>query len=333
MTTLKDVAVEADVSIMTVSRVINSPGKVDRDTFEKITRIMEKLQYVPNIAARNLANKRVGVIDVYIPENIDLSNPFAMHFIAGISQTLSQDLYSFLILRNLNTEHICDGYIVTGLLKDEIADFYQYSSGYGRPIVLFGRTDIEDVDCFDVDNVTGAYMAAQHLIESGHTRLCMLNVDEDKDYTADRQEGFCRALQEAGLSTHDAIMIRAVNNPDGGYLATRNLLKDTSVQGTAVFTGMFCATDTLALGAARAISETGRSIPGDISMVGFDGLGHNLLMAPPLTSVRQPVFEVGAMMARKLLDRLNGDRNREKSLVKPSLSMGHSVARFERKAV
>ena len=113
MSTLKDVARKAQVSPITVSRVINTPEKVKAETCE---RVLSSLQYIPNVAAKNLVAKRSGIIDVFVPESIDLSNPFVMHFIAGISNVLSRRMYSFLILRDRSREHFCDGYIVTGLL-------------------------------------------------------------------------------------------------------------------------------------------------------------------------------------------------------------------------
>ena len=120
MSTLKDVARKAQVSPITVSRVINTPEKVKAETCERVRRVMSSLQYIPNVAAKNLVAKRSGIIDVFVPESIDLSNPFVMHFIAGISNVLSRRMYSFLILRDRSREHFCDGYIVTGLLKNEI---------------------------------------------------------------------------------------------------------------------------------------------------------------------------------------------------------------------
>ncbi|MFA9381790.1 MAG: LacI family DNA-binding transcriptional regulator, partial [Acetanaerobacterium sp.] len=97
MATLKDVATAAKVSPITVSRVINTPELVKQGTRQRVQKIMAAMQYVPNVAAKNLVSKRSGIIDVFVPESIDLSNPFVMHFIAGISQVLSEHMYSFLI--------------------------------------------------------------------------------------------------------------------------------------------------------------------------------------------------------------------------------------------
>lgn len=216
-----------------------------------------------------------GVIDVYVPDSIDLSNPFVMHLIAGISKVLSDHMYSFLILRNRKREHRCDGYIVTGLLKDEIREFERYATERERPVVLFGHTELENIDCIDVDNVAGAKMGVEHLLKLGHKKIAMINVDEDKDYTTDRLDGYRLALLEHGFPCEAGQVVYVPNSVDGGAQGTQQLLE----QGC--FTAVFCATDTIAIGAASEFSRLGRSVPGDISLVGFDGLGHQLLTTPP----------------------------------------------------
>lgn len=320
MATLKDVAKAANVSMITVSRVINTPDKVKLATRQKTEKAMAALQYVPNVAAKNLVAKRAGVIDVYIPDSIDLSNPFVMHFIAGISETLSKHMYSFLILRNREKEHTCDGYVVTGLLKHEITEFYQYAKERSRPVTLFGHTDIPEVDCIDVDNIAGAKMATEYLINMGHKKIVMINIDENKDYTEDRFEGYQTALQDHGIPLSTDSVVYAANDVNAGYMAAKDLMNSQD------FTAIFCATDTIALGASRAAAELGRKVPDDISIVGFDGLGHQLLTSPHITTVQQPIFEIGKMLAQALLNRINGEKNKTSKLVEPTLIVGHSVS-------
>lgn len=320
MATLKDVAEAAKVSMITVSRVINTPDKVKPATRQKIEKTMAALQYIPNVAAKNLVTKRAGVIDVYIPESIDLSNPFVMHLIAGISDTLSRHMYSFLILRNRGKEHFCDGYVVTGLRKHEIIDFYRYAKEHHRPVALFGHTDIPEVDCIDVNNVLGAKLATEYLVGKGHRKIVMINVDEDKDYTVDRLEGYQSVLREHEIPFSGDSIVYAANNVKGGYAAAESLLKSQE------FTGIFCATDTLALGAVKAVTEMGLKVPEDISIVGFDGLGHQLLTNPHITTVQQPIYEIGRMLAQALLDRINGEQDRITRLVEPMLLEEYSVS-------
>jgi LacI family transcriptional regulator len=322
MANIKDIAKAARVSAITVSRVINGREKVKTETKQRVKKIMTEMAYIPNMAAKNLVSKRTGIIDVYIPESIDLSNPFVMHFIAGISEVLSEQMYSFLIRRSLLKEHSCDGYIVTGLRTNEINDFYAYAQTRNRPIALFGHTAIAQVTCMDVDNVLGAVMVVNYLIQNHHTRIGLINVDEDKDYTLDRYIGFKKALDEAKIGGTDEFVIKTANSVNGGNTAAKALLD------RGRFTALFCATDTIAIGAVNAIVEAGLRVPQDISIVGFDGLGHHLLTEPHITTVRQPVFEIGKRLAQVVVGRINGNDCRAEGLLPPELIPGKSVNRL-----
>lgn len=320
MATLRDVANEANVSLITVSRVINDPEKVKPKTRQRIEAAMKKFNYTPNPVAKALVYKRIGVVDVYVPHNIDLSNPFVMHFIAGISEALSAHMYSFMIRRDRDTEHLSDGYIVTGLMKNEIYEMYGYAKERNRPIVLFGHTDIPDVSCIDVDNIAGARDITEYLLKAGHRNVAMINVDEDKDYTVDRLAGFRNAVSGYGVDAADCPVLYALNNAQGGYCVAQAL-----IESNPEMTAVFCATDTLALGAVRAFTEAGKRVPEDISVVGFDGLGHHLLTNPRITTVQQPVFEVGKMLADTLIGRIQGKSETIKTLIKPQLIIEESV--------
>ena len=313
MSTLKDVAKHAGVSMITVSRVINYPGKVKKETRVRVEEAMKKYRYAPNHVAKALVEKRSGIIDVFIPHSVDLSNPFFMNFIVGVSETLSKHMYSFLIRRDREKEHVCDGYIATGLLKDELSDMYAYAYEREYPLVLFGHTQLEDVDCIDVDNVAGAAMGARKLLDAGCKNLVMMNVDEDKDFTADRLTGF---RQVAGGASQ---VIYAPNSVQGSYTATVELLKKMKPDG------IFCASDILALGVIQAVMDAGMEVPSDVSVVGFDGLGHNLLSNVHITTIQQPVFEIGRQLAEVLLERLNGRTAKVARLIAPELLEGQSV--------
>jgi len=321
MMRLEDVARLAGVSTITVSRVINTPELVKPATREKVERALEELNYVQNPVARALASNKIGIIAVYIPASIDLTNPFVMHFVAGISEVLSKHVYSFLIRRELDAEHLCDGYIATGLLKDEVSQIYQYTNERNRPLVLFGHNDNPDIDCIDVDNVAGAQKITEVLIQNGHQNIAMINVNEDKDYTVDRAFGFTRALDSARIDVANCPQLTTNNNVDGGYAAMKTILAEHPN-----CTGVFCATDTLAIGAANAIVKAGKKIPQDLSLVGFDGLGHDLLVRPNVTTVHQPVYEIGMRLAEALIARLNGSKNRVKQLVEPKIILRDSVS-------
>ncbi|GAB6108341.1 LacI family DNA-binding transcriptional regulator [Fusibacter bizertensis] len=325
MSKLKDIANDAGVSVPTVSRVINTPEMVKEETRKKVQASIDKFNYSPNPAAKALVTNRTGIIDVYIPRSIDLSNPFAMYFIAGISDALSRKMYSFLIIRDRDVEHKCDGYIATGLLKNEIYEMHEYAKKRNRPLVLFGHTELPDISCVDVDNIEGTKEITMHLLNKGHRKIAMINVDEDKDYTIDRFLGYKEAMESVGESLDQNIIVNTLNNEMGGFIAMQKLL------AVNAFTSVLCATDTIALGAIRAIVEAGKKVPDDISVVGFDGLGHHLLTNPHITTVQQPIFEIGRLLAESLIDRIMGNKTPKKQIVKPTLIMGKSVDNYSSK--
>jgi len=325
MSTLKDIANEAGVSVITVSRVVNMPEMVKPKTRKKVQAAIDKLKYSPNAVAKALVTNRTGIIDVYIHKSIDLSNPFAMYLISGISDVLSREMYSFLIRRNCDIEHKCDGYIATGLLRAEIYEMYEYAKERNCPLVLFGHTELSDVNCVDVDNIEGAKEITMHLINRGHRKIAMINVDEDKDYTIDRFKGYKEALETVGGIPDVAFVVKTLNSEEGGFAAMQKLL------AVNTFTSVFCATDTIALGAIRALVEAGKKVPDDISVVGFDGLGHHLLTSPHVTTVQQPIFEIGKILAESLINRIRGNKTSVKRLVKPKLIIGKSVNNYEPK--
>jgi LacI family transcriptional regulator len=324
MKSLKDIAKAADVSMITVSRVINGSEKVKPETKKYIEEIMSSMAYIPNMAAKNLVARRSGVIDIYIPENIDLSDPFMMQFIVGISETLSAHMYSFLLKRSWAKEHSCDGYIVTGLLTNEIDDFYARAKARNLPVVLFGHTDIEEVDYFDVDNVAGGMMAVNYLLQHGHTRIAMINSSEDKDYAADRRMGYEKALRSAGIVIDPRLMAQAENTVEDGKRAVNKLLD------SGEFTAVFCATDPLAIGAINGINEAALRVPDDISVIGFDGLGRQFLANIPVTTIRQPVLRIGKILAETLINRINGEKTRTTGFLQPELLPGRSVQKREK---
>jgi LacI family transcriptional regulator len=334
MVTQKAIAEKAGVSIITVSRVLNCPEKVKPETRVLVERILKESQYTPNQIAQSLVSNKTSIIDVYIPEYIALDNPFSMYFIAGISDALSAQLYSFLILRNLLREHNCDGYIVTGLLSHEFEAVREYAGVRNRPMALFGHVESPGIDCIDVDNIIGACEITERLLEAGHRHIVMLNVTEEKDYVQDRQTGFYRAFEKQSLRGEennicnirdecDVKVIQCDNSSGSAFYATKALLDRERP------TAIFCATDTIAIGAVQAISEKGLSVPDDISVVGFDGLGHHLLTQPQITTVRQPIYEIGKMLAETLLARINGKEESFKNiLLKPTIIEGNSIKKI-----
>lgn len=320
MVTLKDIAEKANVSMITVSRVLNSPDKVKPDTREKVEKIISEMHYTPNLAAKNLVIKRTGVIDVYIPHYYDVTNPFLMYFITGISNSLGKNMYSFLLRHDLDADHDCDGYIATGILTSELEDFKQFARERNKPIAYLGQMDGDGIDCMDVDNTMGGKLAAECFLKNHHTTFAMLNVDEEAAFTDERYEGFVSVLKKAGIPEKDIAVVKVENSIKAGYDAISKLLSQKK------FTALFCATDLLGLGAVHAINDAGYKVPEDYSVIGYDGLGHERYVIPNLTTIHQPILEVGEQLSQLLIERIeNNNKEGVRKVIAPEFKGGNSV--------
>ncbi|MGM7681912.1 LacI family DNA-binding transcriptional regulator [Cytobacillus sp. Hm23] len=317
MATMKDVAKAAGVSIITVSRVINTPEKVKLETREKIMKYMKELDFKPNHAAKALVSNRTKVIHVYIPIRLEAANPFVMNVIAGISEELSKSYYSFLLRRDRDIPLKCDGIIAMGLDK---TDDDWLASLMDIPIVLFGHTDL-NIDWLDVDNKKGSYLMTDHIIEQGHQRIGFIGINENKRFATDRLHGFCEALHDHEIKVENKFMRFTANEENCGYEKTLDLLTKENV------TALFCSSDVLALGAMRAARTLRRKVPEEISISGFDGLGIDLLSYPSLTTIEQPVYDAGKQLARMVLERIeNPEGAVVQQMMKPSLVKRNSVS-------
>lgn len=320
MSTLRDVAAKANVSVITASRVINYPYLVKTATRERVMKAIEELHYMPNITAKNLVTRKSGTVVIYIPADYDFSDPFVMNLITGVSISLSEHMYSLLILRDLETEHFCDGYIVTGMSGRDVAPVYEYAVKRGRHVVMFGHTYFKGISCIDVDNIAGGKIAVKYLLNNGHRKIAMINADEAGDYPSERYRGYVEALSEYGIDPDSSLYITSKNHVPEGEEAAKKLLKEKKC------TAIFCATDALANGAIQAAKSLGMKVPNDISIMGYDGMGYQYLSSPTLSTVKQPVTLIGEMLSDKLLDEINGDTKFEQKLLIPKLSAGGSVA-------
>lgn len=316
ITTLKKVAKYCEVSAITVSRVVNKPELVNEETRNKVLAAMKELKYIPNQAAKALVSNKVGVIDVFIPESIELSNPFAMNFIAGVSDILSRHHYSFLIRRNMEYAHKCDGFIVMGLDDEEEIEQMKKSD---VPIVFFGHSDRNEFGWIDIDNYAGGYMMAEYLIQQGHEAIGMLSVGNSSN-SKDRLAGYTKALADHGIAFRSQWIKYCENTESDGYVKTIELLNASKVSA------LFCSTDMLALGAVRGAKTLGYGIPNDLSISGFDGLGFHLLTDPKITTIRQPVYLVGQKLAEALISSISGKTEGPINImIKPELVVEYSV--------
>jgi|LSQX01.3.fsa_nt_gb LacI family transcriptional regulator len=295
--TLKDIAERAGVSMITVSRVINTPEKVSEKTREKVDKILDESGYIHNIVAHHLASKRSGIICMYASKDMKMLDPFFQQFLVGIGSALSETSYSMSLVNEIRATQFCDGYIFSGHDYSDLA--LEKAKKTGRPIALFGTIPDPSVDCIDTDNVNSAKKVVSYLIGKGHKRVEIVLNTVKSDYVWERMEGYKQALAENGISFEEKRVHRVENSMQGG-MEMASWFQEYGTDTTA----LFFITDLMGIGFIIAMEGLGYHIPDDVSVVGFDGLGHHLLAYPRLTTVIQPVYDISRALAKCLLDRI-----------------------------
>lgn len=319
--TLEKIAKLSGVSRSTVSRVINQHQSVRPEVRERVWSVIEETGYQPNMAARTLASNRSGVIALVIPRVVSslFADPYFPYLIQGISQgtnanNLTLTLFLFhsedeeqMIYRRVLRTGLIDGVIIASSLIDDplIPKLIEQET----PFVAVGRLDESLVASYvDVDNQTGAITAVNHLLRNGSQRIGTITGRLDMTPGQDRLQGFLDALRMRGISASPELIVEGDFSEVGGYSAMRLLLRSEP-------DAVFIASDTMALGALRAIDEAGLSVPDDIAIVAFDDLPPSKRARPPLTVVRQPVRRTGLTAVDTLVDILQHGKSPPRHII------------------
>lgn len=302
--TLLDVARVAGVSASTVSRILNGTAKVAPAKREAVEEAIRRLNFKPNLFARSLKTgitMTVGVLTQAI------ESQFYSRALKGIEMGLQGSGHSPIIVSGhwnaeadaaslkLLASRRVDGLII---LTGNIADSEVLAAAQHRPVVITERQlEGPNLRSITLDQKRGGYMATQHLLALGHTRIAHLAGAEDRPDAHQRYLGYLQAHEEAGVVPNPRCVVRGNFTDQSGYLAAQKLLDSGEP-----FTAIFCANDESAVGARLALYQRGIRVPEDVSLVGFDDLPLCSYTTPPLTSVRQPVYEVGLYAAHTLLE-------------------------------
>ena len=311
MATIYEVSKLAGVSLATVSRVINNSGKVRPATREKVQAAMEKLGYRPNAIAQSLASNRSNSVGVLVPE---LHGPFFGIMLSSIEDELRAFGKHVIITAGHSDEaeeknsieflasRQCDALILHTFAVTN--NWLLRLAGGPLPVFVIGR-DIPEIasHCFYLDNEYGSYLATQALIRLGHRHLAYLAGPLWKIDAQGRFKGFRRALDEAGLSFDQKLLAEGNYQEASGRAGMVRLLGSGSE-----FTGLVCANDEMAVGAIQEARQRGRTIPDDLSIVGFDNVFFTRYMHPALSTVNYPVDLMGRMAARSVLRDVYGYR-------------------------
>ncbi len=309
--TLEEVAARAGVGRGTVSRVINGSPRVSDATRAAVEAAVAELGYVPNTAARALAANRTDAIAMVVPEPETrfFSEPYFSDILKGVGAQLSDtEMQLLLIFAGSDRErrrlaqylaaHRVDGVLLVSVHADDpLPDLL---SQLEIPAVISGpRSEHETLPSVDSDNYGGGRSAVEHLIERGRTRIATITGRLDVYGAQRRVVGYRDALEDAGREVDERLIVPGDFTEEGGRRAMTELLTRCPD-----LDAVFAESDVMAAGARQVLREAGRRIPDDVALVGFDDSAIARHMDPPLTSVRQPIEEMGRAMIDLLLDEI-----------------------------
>lgn len=334
MSTLKEVAKKAGVSITTVSRVINGSSKVNEETRERVKKAMTQLDYQPNRVAQRLraSNGRSKLLGLIIP---DIQNQFYSGIVRGIEDVTYGNDYAVILCNsdeNPNKERfyleVLKSESVDGIILPPIHQFGEEIENIldmGIPIVCVDRKLMrKKVDTVVIGNEQGGYDAVSHLIELGHRKIAILTSSLQFSSFDERQKGYERALKENGIE----IDKRLIKEGDPRSSETARSLADELLQLDTPPTAIFAANNLMTLGVLESLNKHNLQIPRDISIIGFDDLPWAKAISPPLTAVKQPAYEMGQKAAELFFKRVE-DPSREtvEVVLEPQLIIRESTAK------
>jgi len=306
--TIKDVARKVGVTPATVSMVINNKPRISDETRRKVQLAIEELDYFPHEGARSLVLQRSNTLGVAAPF---FTSYFVLETLSGIEQEIRQTDYNLVlygtrgmlktedtVVTRIARERKVDGLIAINMsLTAKQVKYFQKNNVQ----LVCLENEIEGCDCVVVDNVHGAYDATRHLLALGHRRIAVVSGSMRSPTASQREEGFRRALDEAGIAFDPALRFEAENYSREEGLAVGERLLDLAEVPTAVFVA---AGDVCATGVLLALKKRGIAVPGQISIVGFDDQPFSALVEPALTTVRQPMARMGMEALHLLRDAL-----------------------------
>ena len=306
--TITDIANKANVSRMTVSRVLNNSGPVAQETAEKIKSIMKEMNYHPNLIARSLSSQKTLTIGVIIPktEKLFLDNYIAQ-ILSGVTDIAQRNNYRIMLIPvnhsrgeegdylNFVKSKLFDGLI---LLKTKTNDPHLAElarSGFPYIVVNYRKFG-DNFNFVDSENIKGAELAVEHLISRGHKKIAFVAGSMDEVNARDRLKGYKNVLKKYGLPFKDEYIIYGDFNKETAFENSKKLL-ELQDRPTAVF----CSDDYMALGVIEQIKKYNLSVPKDIAVVGFDNIEIGGFSKPALTTVKQPMYEIGKTSSEALL--------------------------------
>lgn len=318
--TIYDVAREANVSMATVSRVVNGNPNVKPTTRKKVLATIERLGYRPNAVARGLASKKTTTVGAIIP---DISSIFFAELARGIEDIATMYKYNMILsnsdqnedkeiqLINTMLEKQVDGIIFMGgnITEQHIKQFKSSSV----PVVLAATyDDNHEMPSVNIDYEQAAYEATNYLIEQGNKVIAFVSGLEETHINQLKYKGYARALSEASLTVDESLIVKGDYSYNSGIEAVNQLI-DENKKPSAIFV----ASDEMALGVIHGLQDKGYRIPDDIEVFGFDNTRLATMVRPTLTTIVQPMYDIGAVAMRLLTKYMNKEEVQDKKVVLP----------------
>ncbi|WP_410514067.1 LacI family DNA-binding transcriptional regulator [Paenibacillus sp. BR2-3] len=310
--TIKDVAMKAKVSIATVSRVLNQSKPVSQAIKQRVLEVVEELEYNPNPVARSLIMKESKLIGLLIPA---IENTYISIFVGAIEEELFKNNYTTLLcntkrdldielhyLKLLKEKYVDGVVLLTSSPKPQQIEFFE---NHAVPVIFASHTDTEGrFASINIDEFQAAYDATKFLLESGHRKIAFFGGPLAYYQIVQRLEGYKQALKEYGIEYDDKLFYEQDYDIESGYRSGMKLFNNDELP-----TAIFCVSDMVAIGAIRAAEDSGLRVPEDISVMGFDDIPIAGAYRPALTTVRQPVYELGVQAAQMLLRQIQDKEN------------------------
>ncbi len=307
--TIRDVAAQAGVSVATVSKVLNQRYGVAAETLARVQQVIKELGYEASLVAQSLRNHRTNVIGILVAD----IEPFSTELLKGAADALRGTGFELVVYSAggrtgdpQGWEHRyltrLSGTLVDGALL--VTPAVDLEGQPGTPVVAVdphtGRSPLPTVDS---DNLHGGQLATEHLISLGHRRIALLTGREDLKSAQQRETGYRRALAGAGVPVDESLIRRGDYDHDIAAESARELLS-----GPDRPTAVFAANDITAIATIETAAELGLRVPEDLSVVGFDNIPESALCTPPLTTVQQPIREMGRRAITLLVRLINGEQ-------------------------
>ena len=332
MITIKDVAREAGVSVGTASQALRDSAAVRDATRRRVQAVAKRLRYQPSALARGMVTRRTHTVGLLIS---DIANPFFIRAVRAIEDGAQENGYN-VILCNTDENPAKETQYLRVLIEKRVDGIILATTAgslpavgdvrWSRiPLVLFDRELPRlAIDTVKVDSVLGGRLATEHLLRLGHRRIAIIHGPVVRSTGAERLQGYLDALRAAGLHPDPALIREGDFKQESGRVLARQLLALTPRPSA-----LFCTNNLMTVGALQTLGEQGVRMPADLSLIGYDDMEWWTLTHPPLTTVGQPVYELGREAMRLLLAQIgrSGTRRRAQRVVlKPELLVRDSCA-------